>query len=53
MTQSPLQFEGDSAAQVVTRYYEHAYDQGWTDGLPDPRHSRERSALRGRLGPCR
>lgn len=34
MTQSQLQFEGDSAAQVVTRYYEHAYDQGWTDGLP-------------------
>jgi hypothetical protein len=25
---------GDSVAEVVLRAYEHAYEQGWTDGLP-------------------
>jgi len=28
------QLEGASVADLLTRSYEHAYEQGWTDGLP-------------------
>jgi hypothetical protein len=34
VTQAQVQLEGGSAAELLTRTYEHAYDQGWTDGLP-------------------
>jgi hypothetical protein len=34
MTQSQTQLEGASVADLLTRSYEHAYEQGWTDGLP-------------------
>jgi hypothetical protein len=34
VTQAQVQLEGASAAELLTRTYEHAYDQGWTDGLP-------------------
>lgn len=34
MTQAHVQLEAESVAQLLTRSYEHAYDQGWTDGLP-------------------
>lgn len=34
MTQAQVRLEADSVAQLLTRAYEHAYDQGWTDGLP-------------------
>src|SRR5678815_478530 len=28
------QLEGASVAELMMRSYEHAYEQGWTDGLP-------------------
>ena len=34
MTQAPTQLEAASVAELLTRSYEHAYEQGWTDGLP-------------------
>ena len=34
MTQTQVQLEGASVAELLTRSYEHAYEQGWTDGLP-------------------
>ena len=34
MTQPQVEIEGASVADIVTRAYEHAYEQGWTDGLP-------------------
>lgn len=34
MTQPPTQLEAASVAELLTRSYEHAYEQGWTDGLP-------------------
>lgn len=34
MTQPPVQLEAASVAELLTRSYEHAYEQGWTDGLP-------------------
>ena len=34
MTQEQVQLEAGSVAELLTRTYEHAYDQGWTDGLP-------------------
>src|SRR5262249_57862755 len=26
--------EGESPAELMARAYEHAYEEGWTDGLP-------------------
>src|SRR5687768_9309465 len=34
MTQPVVNHDAESAAQLQLRIYEHAYDQGWTDGLP-------------------
>ncbi len=34
MTQQSTQLEAASVAELLTRSYEHAYEQGWTDGLP-------------------
>lgn len=34
MDQPQIRLEGDSAGDVYTAFYEHAYEQGWTDGLP-------------------
>lgn len=34
MTHAQVQLTGESVAKLMTRTYEHAYEQGWTDGLP-------------------
>jgi hypothetical protein len=34
MTHAQVQLTGDSAAKLMLEAYEHAYEQGWTDGLP-------------------
>ncbi len=34
MTLAQTQIEASSVAELLTRSYEHAYEQGWTDGLP-------------------
>jgi len=34
VTQEQVHLEAGSVAELLTRTYEHAYDQGWTDGLP-------------------
>jgi len=34
MTQAQTQVQAESVADLLTRSYEHAYEQGWTDGLP-------------------
>jgi hypothetical protein len=34
VTQPPIRLEAASVAELLTRSYEHAYEQGWTDGLP-------------------
>ena len=34
MTHVQQRVEGDTVAELMTRAYEHAYEQGWTDGLP-------------------
>ena len=34
MTQAEVRLEGESIAELLTRGYEYAYEQGWTDGLP-------------------
>jgi hypothetical protein len=34
MPQAQTTLQGDSVADLLTRSYEHAYEQGWTDGLP-------------------
>ena len=34
MTHSYVDFEAGSVRELLARAYEHAYDQGWTDGLP-------------------
>jgi len=34
MSQTQVQLEAASAADLMTSAYEHAYEQGWTDGLP-------------------
>ena len=34
MTQARVQLSSDSVAKLIARSYEHAYEQGWTDGLP-------------------
>jgi len=34
MAQPQVQLQGESVEQLLARAYEHAYDQGWTDGLP-------------------
>lgn len=34
MMQEQVQLEGGSVAELLARAYEHAYEQGWTDGLP-------------------
>ena len=32
--QPPVQLAAASVAELLTRGYEYAYEQGWTDGLP-------------------
>lgn len=34
MTHAHVDLEAGSVTELLTRAYEHAYDQGWTDGLP-------------------
>ena len=34
MAQTSVRLESSSIAELMTQAYEHAYDQGWTDGLP-------------------
>ncbi len=34
MAQTSVRLDAGSAAELMTKAYEHAYDQGWTDGLP-------------------
>ncbi len=34
MDQAPIELRADSAGECLTLAYEHAYEQGWTDGLP-------------------
>ena len=34
MAQTQIELDGDSPAELMTKAYEYAYDQGWTDGLP-------------------
>jgi len=34
MSQQGYDLEAASAAELMTRAFEHAYEQGWTDGLP-------------------
>ena len=34
MAQTSVRLESCSIAELMTQAYEHAYDQGWTDGLP-------------------
>jgi hypothetical protein len=34
VTQEQMQLEAGSVAELLARSYEHAYEQGWTDGLP-------------------
>jgi hypothetical protein len=34
MPQAEVKLQADSAEDLLTRAYEHAYEQGWTDGLP-------------------
>jgi hypothetical protein len=34
VAQSQVHLEADSTAELMVQAYEHAYDQGWTDGLP-------------------
>jgi hypothetical protein len=34
VTQAQVKLEAGSVAELLERTYEHAYDQGWTDGLP-------------------
>jgi len=34
MTQAQTELQAASVADLLTRSYEHAYEQGWTDGLP-------------------
>lgn len=52
MTQSATRLEAGSAAELIARAYAHAYEQGWTDGLPvvpaTPEAVREFVAAAGR-----
>ena len=34
MAQTSVQLESGAVAELMTQAYEHAYEQGWTDGLP-------------------
>ena len=34
VTQTQVRVDAASVAELLTRSYEHAYEQGWTDGLP-------------------
>jgi hypothetical protein len=34
VTQAEVRLQSDSVEALLTRAYEHAYDEGWTDGLP-------------------
>jgi hypothetical protein len=34
MAHAFAELEAASVVELMTRAYEHAYDQGWTDGLP-------------------
>jgi hypothetical protein len=33
-TAAQVELAGNSVAELLTKAYEHAYDEGWTDGLP-------------------
>jgi len=34
VAQTSVRLESSTIAELITQAYEHAYDQGWTDGLP-------------------
>ena len=34
MAQPQVQLQAESVDELLARAYEHAYEQGWTDGLP-------------------
>jgi hypothetical protein len=34
VAQTSVHLESSSVAELITQAYEHAYEQGWTDGLP-------------------
>ena len=34
MAQAQIELDGNSPAELMTKAFEYAYDQGWTDGLP-------------------
>jgi hypothetical protein len=34
VTQAEVRLQADSVEELLARAYEHAYEQGWTDGLP-------------------
>jgi hypothetical protein len=34
VTQAEVKLQSDSVEDLLARAYEHAYDEGWTDGLP-------------------
>ena len=34
VAQTSVRLESESVAELMTQAYEHAYEQGWTDGLP-------------------
>lgn len=52
MDLDPQVLEGESVVELLTRTYEHCYDNGWTDGLPvipaTPDSVREFVAFSGR-----
>lgn len=52
--QEPVRLEAESVAELLARAYEHAYEQGWTDGLPvipaTPEAVRRFVAASGRAG---
>ena len=54
MAKPDAQLEAGSAAELLVRAYEHAYEQGWTDGLPvipaTPDAVREFVVASGRAG---
>ncbi|HET6492234.1 MAG TPA: hypothetical protein VFG44_04595 [Burkholderiales bacterium] len=54
MTSPQITLEGNSVAELLTRTYERAYDEGWTDGLPvippTPESVQEFIAASGRDG---
>src|SRR3970040_1283745 len=34
MAQTQVELQAESGEELLLRAYEHAYEQGWTDGLP-------------------